>query len=215
MLLSRQWCRSFSKVYAAIRPTTSRSSCRSGQGSWSGLHVVAGLPHTTCRLVGFNCICTAAAPAAVVAALALDACFTTDAGLNVSALLLPLRWWRSQDRPSLRYIRDVLRMRSSDSITLRFQAVAELLQALEAAGMCSMHSMQSDKVASHWTQVAAAAVTCTCSHLRQQVWSKVQRHMSYATSSLQWWYILVPVVPPGYYSYSLMASRMCLLCGRC
>jgi 16S rRNA U1498 N3-methylase RsmE len=39
-----------------------------------------------------------------------------------------------QDRPSLRYIRDVLRMRSSDNITLRFQAVAELLQALEASG---------------------------------------------------------------------------------
>jgi 16S rRNA U1498 N3-methylase RsmE len=39
-----------------------------------------------------------------------------------------------QDRPSLRYIRDVLRMRNSDSITLRFQTVAELLKALEAAG---------------------------------------------------------------------------------
>lgn len=39
-----------------------------------------------------------------------------------------------QDRPSLRYVRDVLRMRSSNSITLRFLEVAELLQALEAAG---------------------------------------------------------------------------------
>jgi 16S rRNA U1498 N3-methylase RsmE len=39
-----------------------------------------------------------------------------------------------QDRPSLRYIRDVMRMRNSGSITLRFQSVSELLQALEAAG---------------------------------------------------------------------------------
>lgn len=40
----------------------------------------------------------------------------------------------TQDRPSLRYIRDVLRMRNSQFITLRFESVAELLEALEASG---------------------------------------------------------------------------------
>lgn len=40
-----------------------------------------------------------------------------------------------QDRPSIRYIRDVLRMRSSPLIELRFTGPsAELLTAMEAAG---------------------------------------------------------------------------------
>ncbi|KAF6260043.1 hypothetical protein COO60DRAFT_1700504 [Scenedesmus sp. NREL 46B-D3] len=57
-------------------------------------------------------------------------------GMKLTGISDPVRQyevWDLQDRPSLRYIRDVLRMRSSSSITLRFQSVAELLQALEAA----------------------------------------------------------------------------------
>ncbi|WIA34474.1 hypothetical protein OEZ86_012805 [Tetradesmus obliquus] len=57
-------------------------------------------------------------------------------GMKLVGISDPIREyevWDLQDRPSLRYVRDVLRMRSSNSITLRFLEVAELLQALEAA----------------------------------------------------------------------------------
>lgn len=41
-----------------------------------------------------------------------------------------------QDRPSIRYIRDVVRMRSSNFIEMRFvRPTAELMTAMEAAGI--------------------------------------------------------------------------------
>lgn len=40
-----------------------------------------------------------------------------------------------QDRPSLRYIRDVMRMRNADFIELCFESDAELVDALDASGM--------------------------------------------------------------------------------
>jgi hypothetical protein len=63
-----------------------------------------------------------------------------------------------QDRPSIRYIRDVLRMRSSPLIELQFSAPsAELLVAMEAAGGAGV--LQRSAVALHGCFGSAAVVT--------------------------------------------------------
>uniref|UniRef100_A0A383WG76 PDZ domain-containing protein n=1 Tax=Tetradesmus obliquus TaxID=3088 RepID=A0A383WG76_TETOB len=74
-------------------------------------------------------------------------------GMKLVGISDPIREyevWDLQDRPSLRYVRDVLRMRSSNSITLRFLEVAELLQALEAAdGIISLTTTNNNSSSSN------------------------------------------------------------------
>eukprot|EP00878_Enallax_costatus_P003043 GHUV01003241.1.p1 GENE.GHUV01003241.1~~GHUV01003241.1.p1 ORF type:complete len:296 (+),score=96.02 GHUV01003241.1:190-1077(+) len=73
-------------------------------------------------------------------------------GMKLAAISDPIRrdeMWELQDRPSLRYIRDVMRMRSAAYIELCFDTDQELLAALEASeGSLSITSSSSSSTPS-------------------------------------------------------------------